>query len=217
MEVNNTEIVERIVKVIVSPETVVGLLDGAMSVPVDFGYLALGIFDTSNRRKMEDERIRMMRAIKSGLLNYHQVIRTTKIIIDAFTAHIPKATQDKIFRGAGSASAGRMLTTSLISSRIVNSIISAGGAAMITRGAGVATSFTLMAGGMIERSIYKSIGLERMHSAVYYKLRSAGNLDFIYFLVQPYVDPFIEALAIRKNQGDAEFNRLLQNIEEKMK
>lgn len=56
-----------------------------------------------------------------------------------------------------------------------------------------------------------------MHSAVYYKLRSAGNLDFIYFLVQPYVDPFIEALAVRKNQGDAEFNRLLQNIEEKMK
>lgn len=41
---NNTEIVERIVKVIVSPETVVGLLDGAMSVPVDFGYLALGYF-----------------------------------------------------------------------------------------------------------------------------------------------------------------------------
>ncbi|MVZ10418.1 hypothetical protein GP913_25840 [Enterobacteriaceae bacterium 8376wG6] len=88
---------------------------------------------------------------------------------------------------------------------------------MITRGAGVATSFTLMAGGMIERSIYKSIALERMHSAVYYKLRSAGNLDFIYFLVQPYIDPFIEALAVRKNQGDAEFNRLLQNIEEKMK
>lgn len=217
MEVNNTEIVERIVKVIVSPETVVGLLDGAMSVPVDFGYLALDIFDTSNRRKMEDERIRMMRAIKSGLLNYHQVIRTTKIIIDAFTAHIPQETQDKIFRAVGSASSGRMLTTSLISSRIVNSIISTGGAAMITRGAGVATSFTLMAGGMIERSIYKSISLERMHSAVYYKLRNAGNLDFIYFLVQPYVDPFIEALAVRKNQGDAEFNRLLQKIEEKMK
>ncbi|QXX98556.1 hypothetical protein IM817_10435 [Serratia marcescens] len=92
---------------------------------------------------MEDERIRMMRAMKSGLLNYHQVIRTTKIIIDAFTAHIPQETQDKIFRTAGSASTGRMLTTSLISSRIVNSIISAGGAAMITRGAGVATSLEM--------------------------------------------------------------------------
>ena len=85
---------ERIVKVIVSPETVVGLLDGAMSVPVDFGYLALGILTQAIVARWKTNAF-MMRAMKSGLLNYHQVVRTTKFIIDAFTAHIPKRRKTK--------------------------------------------------------------------------------------------------------------------------
>lgn len=49
-------IVRRIYDIIISPETVTGLINGGLSVPLDYGYLIYGIFDTGSRYQRETER-----------------------------------------------------------------------------------------------------------------------------------------------------------------
>ncbi|CAI0860191.1 hypothetical protein [Serratia quinivorans] len=210
---NYSEIAERIVKVTVSPGTAVGLAHGAMSVPLDLGYLALSIFDTSNRRRMETERIRLIGAIRSGILNYHQMKHAIRIIIDAFTSYIPKDMQDQVYRDILSSTAGRMLTSGVLAATIANQIIAAGGSAFLSKVATGSVGFALTSGGLLEHSIYKSLGLERDNASVYYKLRQTGNLDFLYFLIKSNMEPFVEALTVRNRYGEGEFIKILELLE----
>ncbi len=39
-------IARKIYDIIISPDTVTGLINGGLSVPLDYGYLIYGIFDT---------------------------------------------------------------------------------------------------------------------------------------------------------------------------
>lgn len=57
-------IARRIYNIIISPDTVTGLINGGLSVPLDYGYMIYGVFDTDSRFKRETERIRIMTAIK---------------------------------------------------------------------------------------------------------------------------------------------------------
>jgi len=61
------EIARRIAKIILSPESALGFIDGILSVPTDIGYLAYGFIDTDSRYQRETERIRMMSAIRHGI------------------------------------------------------------------------------------------------------------------------------------------------------
>ena len=49
-------IARRIYDIIISPETVTGLINGGLSVPLDYGYLIYVIFDTGSRYQRETER-----------------------------------------------------------------------------------------------------------------------------------------------------------------
>ncbi len=49
-------IARRIYDIIISPDTVTGLINGGLSVPLDYGYLIYGIFDTGSRHERETER-----------------------------------------------------------------------------------------------------------------------------------------------------------------
>ncbi|SQJ19887.1 Uncharacterised protein [Serratia rubidaea] len=212
---NYSDIAERIAKVVVSPETITGLTRGAMSVPIDLGYLALSVFDTGNRWRMQTERIRLITAIRSGMLNHHQIMRAIGIIIDVFVSYIPKDMQDRVYRGMASPVAGRVLTTGIIAATIANRVIAAGSAAFLSKTVAGSVGFILTTGGLIEHCIYKSFELERKNVQVYYKLRQAGNRDFFYFLLKPYLEPFINALSVRSRYGEGEFMKILQILEHK--
>jgi hypothetical protein len=43
------DIATRIAGVILSPESVNGLINGAFTVPLDMGYMVYGVFDTGSR------------------------------------------------------------------------------------------------------------------------------------------------------------------------
>lgn len=62
------DIAKRIAKIIVSPESAIGFINGALSVPQDLGYLTYGYFDTDSRYNRETERIRLIKAIRFGIL-----------------------------------------------------------------------------------------------------------------------------------------------------
>jgi hypothetical protein len=52
---NYEEIATRIANIIISPDSVLGFINGAISVPVDLGYMAYGVFDTDSHYSHETE------------------------------------------------------------------------------------------------------------------------------------------------------------------
>lgn len=54
----------RLFNIIDSPDTVTAFINGGLSVPLDYGYLIYGIFDTETRYERETERIRTTTAIR---------------------------------------------------------------------------------------------------------------------------------------------------------
>lgn len=55
---NYEEIATRIAKIIISPDSVLGFIHGALSVPVDLGYMAYGVLDTESHYAHQTETIR---------------------------------------------------------------------------------------------------------------------------------------------------------------
>lgn len=63
-----SEIAKRIAKIIISPESAIGFVHGVLSVPTDIGYLAYGLLVTDSRYQRETDKIRMVGAIRYGIL-----------------------------------------------------------------------------------------------------------------------------------------------------
>jgi hypothetical protein len=78
------KIAGRIADIILSPETIPGLINGALTVPLDLGYLARGFFDTDNRFAHQTQRIRMAQAIHNDILNYNHIINAVELIFEKF-------------------------------------------------------------------------------------------------------------------------------------
>lgn len=68
-------------------------------------------------------------------------------------------------------------------------------------------------GRLVEHCIDKSFELARENALAYYKLWQAGNLDFLYFLLKPYMKPFIEALSVRNRYGEGAFMKILHKVQ----
>lgn len=107
---NYREIAQRIVKILVSPELVFGFWNGVMSVPKDVGYLAYGFIDTDSRSFRENERIRMMTAIRYGILKNHNFIKTLEIVFEAFNQYVPEDKQNSFYSKTLFSVAGRATT-----------------------------------------------------------------------------------------------------------
>lgn len=207
------DIAKRIAKIIISPETAVGFVDGVLSVPQDLGYLAYSYLDTDSRHSRDTERLRLIKAVRYGILQNENFIRTIETILNKFNQYMPESKRDKIYAKIGSSIFGRAITNSIISKKIATSIAQRSTLMVALRGGIVGN--TLLAGGMAERSIYTSRRLQRTEPEIYYALRQR-NHDFLYFLVEPALHPFIEALRVRRSQGEAAFNQILDLVEKEV-
>lgn len=116
------DIVRRLCNIIASPDTVTGLINGGLSVPLDYRYLVYGIFDTDTRYARETQRIRMMTAIKNDILNYENIVNAVKIIFKVFNRYLTEDEQDKIYRSVMTSIAGR-ISTNIIASTIAKHVI----------------------------------------------------------------------------------------------
>lgn len=202
-------IAKRIAKVIVSPEAVVGFFYGALSVPQDLGYLAYGYFDTDTRYNRETERIRLIKAIRFGILRNENFSRTIDIVLNKFNQYIPEDKKDGFYGRVGGSVFGRAITNSVLSKKIAIAIAQRSSRMIALRGGVVGN--ILLAGGMAERCIYLSQKLQCTDPDIYYLLRQR-DYDFLYFLVEPALSPFIEALRVKRNQGDKEFNQIIDSV-----
>lgn len=204
------EIARRIAKIILSPESALGFIDGVLSVPKDIGYLAFGFIDTDRRYQRETEKIRMLTAIKYGLLENHNFIKTIETVLDIFNKTVPEDKQNAIYGKTMASVAGRTITNSLIAGKLAT-IIAQRSSFLITLRGGLIGN-TLLIGGMVERCIYTSERLQQYNPEIYNRLRTR-DLDLLYFLVDPALNPFVDALKIRNTQGQVAFERLLSMVE----
>jgi hypothetical protein len=64
---------------------------------------------------------------------------------------------------------------------------------------------------MIERCLYTSERLRQVNPEIYYALRQR-NFDLLYFFLEPALNPFIEALNVRRTQVQPAFERILDIV-----
>jgi len=205
-----TEIAKRIANIIISPASAIGLIDGVLSVPQDLGYLAYGYFDTDSRFTRETERFRLINAIRFGILQNENFIRMIEIVLEKFSQYVSEDKRDDIYAKTGASVVGRAITNSFVSKKIATTLAQRISLMISIRG-GVLGNF-LLAGGMAERSLYRSKSLKSSDPDIYYELRKK-DYDFLYFLVEPALKPFIEALRVRRTQGSTAFTQIIELVE----
>ena len=207
------EIARRIAKIILSPDSAIGVIDGVLSVPKDMGYLAFGFIDTDTRYQRETEKIRMLTAIKHGLLDHHNFIKTIETVLNNFNKFVPETRQNAIYSKIIASVAGRTITNSMIAGRIATAIAQRSSFLITLRGGIIGNS--LLIGGMVERCIYTSQRLQQYNPDIYHALRYR-NYDLLYFLVEPALNPFVEALKVKNTQGQPAFEKILSMVEKEI-
>lgn len=73
----------------------------------------------------------------------------------------------------------------------------------------------LLVGGMKERCIRASEKLSVEVPELYATLR-LKDYDLLYFLFEPALSPFIDALSVRHQQGSPAFDRILKIVDSKV-
>ncbi|MBB3322225.1 MULTISPECIES: hypothetical protein [unclassified Atlantibacter] len=211
-------IARRIYDIIVSPDTVTGLINGGLSVPLDYGYLIYGIFDTDTEYERETERIRMMMAIRNDILNYKNIINAVMLIFHLFNKYLSESEQDKIYRGVITSIVGR-ISTNIIASNIAKAVIEKSSFTHVVfqdKGNPIAfLSTILLLGGMAERSIRTSDNLKGEAPEIYELLRPR-DYDLLYFLFADAVQPFVDAIHAGYTEGRPAFSSIMEKLEERL-
>ncbi len=210
---NYEEIATRIADIIISPDSVLGFVHGALSVPVDLGYMAYGVFDTDSHYAHETQTIRIIHAIKNRILNYDRILDAIKTVFEKFDKYVSESKQNKIYSRSLFSIIGRTATNSVISAKIATAIAQRAGLAVTVRGGLVGN--LLLIGGMKERCIRTSEALSIDEPEIYGELRKK-DYDLLYFMFEPALKPFVDALIVRRQQGMLAFDNILERVESKL-
>lgn len=181
------DLANRISDIIMSPATISGLINGALTVPLDMGYLAWGYMDTDSRFAHQTQRFRMAEAIHNDILNYKHITNAVEIIFKEFDKYASVSQQNNAYRGVVSSMVGRFMSAKLIA----------------------------MIGGMSERSIRMSESLAIEAPEIYWLLRS-HDYDLTYFLFEPAVKPFIDAVHVGATRGQPAFDKIIDAVGRKL-
>jgi hypothetical protein len=68
---------------------------------------------------------------------------------------------------------------------------------------------------MTERCVYTSEKLQKNNPEVYNALR-VRNYDLLYFLVEPALNPFLEALNVKRTQGQPAFEKIIEMVDQEV-
>ncbi|MBJ8958830.1 hypothetical protein [Citrobacter youngae] len=211
-------IARRIYNIVISPDTVTGLINGGLSVPLEYGYMIYGVFDTDSRFKRETERIRIMTAIKNDILNYENIVNAVSRTFHLFNNFLSEQAQDKIYRVVITSIAGRIIANT-IASNIAKAVIEKKSFTYVVfKGKGnpiTLLSTFLLLGGMTERSIRTSDGLSTDAPEIYELLRP-HDYDLLYFLFIDAVQPFVDAIHAGYTEGKPTFIKIIELVGENL-
>ncbi|WP_240993961.1 hypothetical protein [Rahnella sp. Larv3_ips] len=93
---NYEGIATRIADITISPDSVLGFINGAISVPVDLGYMAYGVFDTDSYYSHKTETVRIIQAMRNGILNYDRILDAIEIVLSKFDQYVSVSKQNYV-------------------------------------------------------------------------------------------------------------------------
>ncbi|WP_072933520.1 hypothetical protein [Nissabacter archeti] len=181
---------------------------GFISFPVSFYYLGYDYIDTDHRRENLDDKMRMARLVKSGKLNREAVEETISVFMDDFSSRIDIEKLVAIVKNISGNFGGKFLFTQVTKVNIGKAIAGRGLAAFT---AGSAMGVFIIIGSETSRAIYTSRYLRERNPSIYYKLKNAGDLDLLYFLVEDTVRLFEKACEI-DDVNPEEFNKICKHF-----
>jgi len=158
----------------------------------------------------------MLTAIRHDILNYDHIVDAIEIIFKEFNKYLSKEKQDDTYRGVITAITGRILATK-IAVTTAAAIIERTSfiAAAESKGIVGKVAFTLLIGGMSERSIRKSETLLSEDPEIYSLLRP-HDYDLTYFLFEPAVKPFVDAIHVGVIRGKPAFDEIISSVGKKI-
>lgn len=172
----------------------------------DIGYSSYEYFDTENRWVNRLDSDRLFRRIKFGISN-DEIRKIIVLVVGEFTRNSRKHVTDIIAEQAGKAS-GRIFINSILLQDMASYLTSKLLPKIIFN-----ATFTLSVtiAGARARSLYVSRKLKNKSPSLFYMMRKKDDLDLFYFLVDDYLEPFIDALSIKEN-NEEEFHEIIKNI-----
>ncbi|WP_155033285.1 hypothetical protein [Enterobacter asburiae] len=177
---------------------------GMLSFPVSMYYLGYDFMDTTHRHSNFDDRVRMANMLKRGISVHQEAQKIVNAVIREFMSKVNMDSIQGIAQNFTGVMAGKFIFAELTGVKL--------GAAVSTRimtsfAAGVVIGSALTIGAETSRAIYTAIKLENQNPALYYRLKSMGDLDLLYFLVEDKLKPFLDACSVA-DVNKHEFNEV---------
>lgn len=177
---------------------------GMLSFPVSMYYLGYDFMDTTHRHSNFDDRVRMANMLKRGISVHQEAQKIVNAVIREFMSKVNMDSIQGIAQNFTGVMAGKFIFAELtgvklgaaVSSRIITSFA-----------AGVVIGSALTIGAETSRAIYTARKLENQNPALYYRLKSMGDLDLLYFLVEDKLKPFLDACSVA-DVNKHEFNEV---------
>lgn len=174
---------------------------GVISFPVSVAYLGYDFMDTEHRRENLDDKFRLARLIKKATFNDETIYKVIKPFIDDFISRVDIPSVGLQITGSV---AGKTLFSQLTGIKLGYAIAERATTALF---AGTVIGSLLSIGAEASRAIYTSRYLREKNPNAYYKLKSMGDLDLLYFLVEDTVRPFETACSVDEHNPE-EFGRI---------
>ncbi|MFZ5308191.1 hypothetical protein [Enterobacter asburiae] len=177
---------------------------GMLSFPVSMYYLGYDFMDTTHRHSNFDDRVRMANMLKRGISVHQEAQKIVNAVIREFMSKVNMDSIQGTAQNFTGVMAGKFIFAELTGVKL--------GAAVSTRimtsfAAGVVIGSALTIGAETSRAIYTARKLENQNPALYYRLKSMGDLDLLYFLVEDKLKPFLDACSVA-DVNKHEFNEV---------
>lgn len=170
----------------------VSALSGIVKIPGDLYALTKDFLDSDHRWDNETDRIRLITMLKKGATS-DDLKRLLEIVIKKYVQNLNEEKCQRLLTKLGGSTAGSMMFKAIFINQIVTLFVSR----VIPKflfSAGMTGIITI--GASVSRSIYSSRDLSKKNFEVYSLLRASGDLDLLYFVLEDYIDPYLEAISL---------------------
>ncbi|HDS6497081.1 TPA: hypothetical protein QHX51_000147 [Enterobacter asburiae] len=177
---------------------------GMLSFPVSMYYLGYDFMDTTHRHSNFDDRVRMANMLKRGISVHQEAQKIVNAVIREFMSKVNMDSIQGIAKNFTGVMAGKFIFAELTGVKLGAAVSSR---IMTSFAAGVIIGSALTIGAETSRAIYTARKLENQNPALYYRLKSMGDLDLLYFLVEDKLKPFLDACSVA-DVNKHEFNEV---------
>ena len=180
-----------------------GMLSGITDNLKNLGYSFYNYLNTDYKDQLDMDTSRLIKLIDRGITS-QDLRNICEVIAEEFLKKMP----DDTLLELGSRVIGKVTGNTLAGQATVQYFLNKVGIDVVSR-FGVGFAFSLE--GYRARACYRSRYLKDNHPNIYWKLRSLGDLDLLYFLVEDKMSPFIHTLEIYKMDPER-YNQIIDDI-----